>query len=67
MDTLERPVVVPVRRRGGRLTLLAGSLAALIVLGAAVHLTQGTASLGPWDVLRILFGAETGDATAVLL
>ncbi|MGW5742010.1 iron ABC transporter permease [Amycolatopsis sp. NPDC003861] len=60
------PPAVAVRRRG-RLALLGGGLAALILLGSAVHLTQGTANLDPLDVLRLVFGSATGDTTAVVV
>ena len=50
-----------------RLALLVVGLGVLVALGSAVHLTQGTANLDPWDVLRMVFGAETGDTAAVVL
>ncbi|KDN16931.1 iron ABC transporter permease [Amycolatopsis rifamycinica] len=64
--TEPRPPVVAVRRRG-RLALLGGGLAALLLLGSAVHLTQGTADLGALDVLRLVSGAGTGDTAAVVV
>ncbi|MGV9365667.1 iron ABC transporter permease [Amycolatopsis sp. NPDC003731] len=60
------PPAVAVRRRG-RLALLGGGLGALILLGSAVHLTQGTANLDALDVLRLVFGRATGDTTAVVV
>ena len=60
------PPVAPVRRRG-RLTLLVVGLGALIVLGAAVHLTQGTASTNAWDVLRLMFGASADGTEAIVI
>ncbi|WP_113691072.1 iron ABC transporter permease [Amycolatopsis albispora] len=50
-----------------RLALLAAGLAVLIVLGSAVHLTQGTANLDPLDPLRLLFGGGPGDTAAIVL
>ncbi|MDS0140127.1 MULTISPECIES: iron ABC transporter permease [unclassified Amycolatopsis] len=64
--TEPRPPAVAVRRRG-RLALLGGGLGALILLGSAVHLTQGTANLDALDVLRLVFGSATGDTTAVVV
>jgi ferric hydroxamate transport system permease protein len=55
------------RVRIGRLTLLVTGLAALILLGAAVHLTQGTASTNAFDVLRLVVGGGTDDAAAVVI
>ncbi|MFE0020990.1 iron ABC transporter permease [Amycolatopsis sp. NPDC059021] len=68
MDTLTgtRPPEVTARRRG-RLVLPAIGLVALIAVGAAVHLTQGTANLTALDVLRLVFGGGTGDAAAVVV
>ncbi|WP_103341933.1 iron ABC transporter permease [Amycolatopsis sp. CA-126428] len=66
MVTRTGPPVVAVRRRG-RLALLGCSLAALILLGSAVHLTQGTANLAGPDVLRLVFGGGTGDTAAVVV
>ncbi|MET8996825.1 iron ABC transporter permease [Amycolatopsis sp. NPDC004169] len=60
------PPVTAVRRRG-RLALLGGGLAVLLLVGSAVHLTQGTANLGALDVLRLLSGGATGDTTAVVV
>ncbi|ASR34526.1 ABC transporter permease [Prauserella marina] len=54
-------------RRGGRLALLAAGLLTLIVLGSAVHLTQGTASLDAWDVLGFVFGVGTDGPAAVVV
>ncbi|MBN6040927.1 iron ABC transporter permease [Amycolatopsis sp. 195334CR] len=50
-----------------RLALLVVGLGVLVALGSAVHLTQGTANLDPWDVLRLVFGAESEDTAAVVL
>ncbi|MGC7100181.1 iron ABC transporter permease [Amycolatopsis lurida] len=50
-----------------RLALLVIGLGVLVALGSAVHLTQGTANLDPWDVLRVVFGAESEDTAAVVL
>ncbi|SEF37782.1 iron complex transport system permease protein [Amycolatopsis pretoriensis] len=66
MATLTEPPVAAVRRHG-RLTLLGTGLAAVLLLGSAVHLTQGTANLDALDVLRLVFGGATGDTTAVVL
>jgi ABC-type Fe3+-siderophore transport system permease subunit len=59
--------IVAARPRVARLTLLVTGLAALIVLGAAVHLTQGTASTDAVDVLRLVFGADTDGTAAVVI
>jgi iron complex transport system permease protein len=59
------PPAVPVRR-GGRLALLVIGLGALIALGSAVHLTQGTSSAGAMDVLRLVLGGG-GDGTAAVV
>lgn len=59
------PLPAPARR-AGRLTLLVIGLGALIALGSAVHLTQGTSSAGAMDVLRLVFGAG-GDGTAAIV
>lgn len=66
--TIARPAPpeLPVRR-GGRLTLLVTGLLALIGLGAAVHLTQGTASLDALDVLRLVFGGGSDDTAAIVV
>ncbi|WP_410640205.1 iron ABC transporter permease [Amycolatopsis sp. lyj-346] len=64
--TGRRAPVVAVRRRG-RLALLGSGLAVLILLGSAVHLTQGTANLDALDVLRLLSGGGTGNTTAVVV
>ncbi|MEV4142791.1 iron ABC transporter permease [Amycolatopsis sp. NPDC049691] len=66
MATLTEPPAVAVRRPG-RLALLGIGLAVLLLLGSAVHLTQGTANLDPLDVLRLVFGGATGDTTAVVV
>jgi ABC-type Fe3+-siderophore transport system permease subunit len=66
--TIARPAPpeLPVRR-GGRLTLLVTGLLVLIGLGAAVHLTQGTASLDATDVLGLVFGGGSDDTAAVVI
>lgn len=70
MDTLVRPSratpAAPLRR-GGRLAALAIGLTVLIGLGAAVHLSQGTSTLGAWDVLRLVFGGGSSDDAAILV
>ncbi|UOX93198.1 iron ABC transporter permease [Amycolatopsis sp. FBCC-B4732] len=57
----------PAVRRRGRAALLGTGLAALLLLGSAVHLTQGTASVDALDVLRLLFRGASGDTTAVVV
>ncbi|SDW51706.1 iron complex transport system permease protein [Amycolatopsis xylanica] len=66
MDTLTRPRPLAVRRHG-RLALLGTGLAVLLLLGSAVHLTQGTANLDALDVLRLVFGRGTGGSAAVVV
>jgi ABC-type Fe3+-siderophore transport system permease subunit len=66
VDTLTEPPAGTVRR-AGRLALLGTGLAALLLLGSAVHLTQGTANLGAPDVLRLLFGGAADGTTAVVV
>ncbi|MEU7787933.1 iron ABC transporter permease [Amycolatopsis sp. NPDC049159] len=66
MLTLTKPGPPAVRRRG-RAALLGTGLAALLLLGSAVHLTQGTASVDALDVLRLVFGGASGDTTAVVV
>jgi len=46
--------------------VLVSGLAVLVVLGAAVHLTQGTAGLGAGDLLRMVTGRGTGATAAVV-
>lgn len=54
-------------RRTGRLVALAGTLVALIVVGSALHLTQGTSSVGVSDLLALVFGdAPAGTADVVI-
>ncbi|WP_243788421.1 iron ABC transporter permease [Saccharopolyspora gloriosae] len=67
--TLIRPPAAPAGpvRRGGRLTLLVIVLGALIVLGSAVHLTQGTSTVDVLGVLRLMFGGGTDAAAAVVV
>ncbi|RZQ62173.1 iron ABC transporter permease [Amycolatopsis suaedae] len=59
------PPAVAIRRRG-RLTALVAGLGVLIVLGSAVHLTQGTANLDAFDVLGLAFSGDSGDAAVLL-
>ncbi|WP_255641075.1 iron ABC transporter permease [Isoptericola luteus] len=56
--------VAPARGRLG--AVFAGTLLAVLVLGA-VHLTQGTADVGPLEVLRSLVGASSDETAAVLI
>lgn len=66
--TLARPAPPDVRvRRGGRLTLLIACLLALIAVGGAVHLTQGTANLDALDVVRLVFGGGDDETAAVVV
>ncbi len=54
-------------RRTGRLVALAVTLVALIVVGGALHLTQGTSSVGVSDLLAMVFGnAGAGTADVVI-
>jgi len=66
MTAARPPPVAPVRRRG-RLALLVLGLGVLIALGAAVHLTQGTASTNAWDVLALVFGGGADGTGAVVI
>lgn len=50
-------------RRTGRLVALAVALVALIVVGSALHLTQGTSAVGVSDLLALVFG-DAADGTA---
>ncbi|WP_037344415.1 iron ABC transporter permease [Sciscionella sediminilitoris] len=50
-----------------RLLFLGVGLGVLLVLGAIVHLTQGTAAVHAFDVLRLVFGGGSGTDTAVVL
>ncbi|MGW0894333.1 iron ABC transporter permease [Saccharopolyspora sp. NPDC002578] len=67
--TLIRPPAAPAApvRRSARLVLLVLVLGALVVLGSAVHLTQGTASVDVVGVLRWMFGGGTDAAAAVVV
>ncbi|MFG1908618.1 iron ABC transporter permease [Kribbella sp. NPDC048928] len=55
----------PVRRI--RVAGLFGGALVLIVVLAAVHLTQGTSSVGAGDLLRLVFGHGTDNAANVLI
>ncbi|MGH3761646.1 iron ABC transporter permease [Actinophytocola sp.] len=71
MDTVtiarpDAPPEVP-PRRVGRLALLLLGLGVLLAIGSAVHLTQGTSSVGALDVLRLVFGGGTDDTAAVVV
>jgi ferric hydroxamate transport system permease protein len=68
--TLRRPAAAPPDlppRRGGRLTLVVAGLVALIAVGSAVHLTQGTSSLAALDVFALVLGGGTDDSAAVVV
>ncbi|WP_243770015.1 iron ABC transporter permease [Amycolatopsis acidicola] len=68
MDTITvRPPAPVTTRRGGRLALLVLALAVLLVLGAAVQLTQGTANVHALDLLRLVFGGATDNAVSVVV
>jgi iron complex transport system permease protein len=54
-------------RRTGRLVALVVALLALIVVGSALHLTQGTSAVGVGDLLALVFGnAPAGTADVVV-
>ncbi|GII06107.1 iron ABC transporter permease [Planobispora takensis] len=55
----------PLRRLGGAGVVLL-TLAA-VVLASAVHVTQGTSSIGALDLLRLPFGDGDGEAARILL
>ncbi|SNS66352.1 iron complex transport system permease protein [Asanoa hainanensis] len=57
---------LPVPRRG-RVAVAFAVAGALAVLFAAVHLTQGTSSVGATDLLRLLFGGDDAATTQVLV
>jgi len=54
-------------RRPMRLATIFGLAGLLVVALAAVHLTQGTSTIGAVDLLRLLAGAGTEDAAHVLV
>ncbi|WP_350281656.1 iron ABC transporter permease [Kribbella sp. HUAS MG21] len=60
-ETLRQPV------RRIQVAGLFGAAAALIVVLAAVHLTQGTSSVGAGDLIRLVFGQGTDNAANVLI
>jgi ABC-type Fe3+-siderophore transport system permease subunit len=68
LATAEAPVVTSGTVRGhGRAALLAlGGLTTLTLL-AMVHLTQGTAAVGPADVWQVVFGQSTDQAASVVM
>lgn len=55
----------PVRRRG-RMVALGAGLAVLVVVGGAVHLTQGTSGVDALDVLRLVSGRSDAAAAVVI-
>lgn len=59
----------PVAARASRLGITAAFVAAglLALLLAAVHLTQGTAAVGPLDLLRLATGGGADETVAVLV
>ncbi|MBB5132458.1 iron complex transport system permease protein [Thermocatellispora tengchongensis] len=59
------PPATPLRRLGTA-GVFAIALAATVVV-AAVHVTQGTSSIGALDLLQLAFGAENQDAARVLV
>ncbi|MFR9727912.1 iron ABC transporter permease [Saccharopolyspora sp. MS10] len=61
-----RPAVVAARR-GGPLVLLALVLGALVVVGSAVHLAQGTSAVDLLDVLRWAVGGGAERSAAVVV
>ncbi|MEV5409652.1 iron ABC transporter permease [Thermopolyspora sp. NPDC052614] len=69
MDTRIHPApavpVTPLRRLGAAGVVLL-TLAAVVVV-AAVHLTQGTSSIGALDLLRLPFGGGDDEAARVLI
>lgn len=71
LDAPARPApTVPGRRRGrrtGRLVLLLVGLAAALLIGSVVHLTQGTAELDPATLIGVLTGDSDTQAAAILL
>ena len=69
LSTLEKAPAVPrlpAPRRVRVTAAFAVAVAGAVVL-AAVHLTQGTSSVGAGDLLRLVVGAGTDDATRVLV
>ncbi|MCK9793804.1 iron ABC transporter permease [Isoptericola sp. 4D.3] len=62
------PAAAPGRRAAPARIVAAFALAVVAVLAlSAVHLTQGTADVGPLDVLRAAVGADTDGTVAVLV
>ncbi|NWL34342.1 iron ABC transporter permease [Paenarthrobacter nitroguajacolicus] len=55
-----------VRRRSGPV-LVAGAGAVILALFSLIHLTQGTADVGPFQLLGLLTGGGTDQETAVLV
>ncbi len=62
------PAAAPARPAGGRLRLAVTFLGGLTILAvaAAVHLAQGTSSVGAVDLLRLLLGTDDPHTASVL-
>ena len=59
--------VQPVPARPGRVAALFAAALGLLVVAAAVHLTQGTSAVDAGDLLRLATGRGTDQAAAVLV
>ncbi len=67
--TTREPATAPATARSSRLGITTAFVAAVLlaVLLAAVHLTQGTAAVGPLDLLRLAAGGGGDETLAVLV
>ncbi|SDD13621.1 iron ABC transporter permease [Auraticoccus monumenti] len=66
-DVLPGPSAAPSRRAGAATTLALLGLVGWLVTVAVVHLTQGTADIGPADLLGLLTGSGDQEAAAVVV
>jgi ABC-type Fe3+-siderophore transport system permease subunit len=64
-DGVMNGVALPRVRFGAVALLILGALVAVFL--AAVHVTQGSANLGPLDIFRLIIGADNDQGVAVLV